>query len=315
MTLTPFFRPLHCAIVLLFVFLGAAFGQTLPSSPNGNPWSFDSFGGGVNDMGSGTFNGFGLIQIQRSGSPGFNNFETSDYQFANDGPNRIVSTVPQVFDGITISRQIDAIQGGKWLRFYDTFTNSDVSSAVLEIMWGGRFTSDDGMLTVEDTSSGDSTLDAADSWMVVHPGSDGNAFANRFLGPVGLVFGNEQFDGAVSYGDFGLPWQGEDQLGLVQGQFPQNILSFGDTFATVHYLYQGQSTDPNSANPSSLTYEQEVALAIAETQAMAANPDFSGLTEDQANLVINISPTPIPEPASAALLLAAAGLLALRRRK
>jgi hypothetical protein len=75
------------------------------------------------------------------------------------------TTTPHSVGPVQVSRSLLAPAGQDWLRYVDTFTNTDSAAHVVWVAWGGNLGSDD-QTTTRASSSGDTTLNAADTWAV-----------------------------------------------------------------------------------------------------------------------------------------------------
>jgi amidase len=124
-------------------------------------WSQDS--GGIATGGEANpFNGFGYLKLRGHGY-------LRGFGLAHDGAERFDSITPVVAGDVVVARGLFAPKDSNYLRYLDSFTNISDRDVTIEVAWGGAAGAyeDGGPTTIATTSSGDRTIDAADSFVVV----------------------------------------------------------------------------------------------------------------------------------------------------
>ena len=292
-----------------------------------SPWSQDS--GGIATGGrANPFNGFGYLklQVRRADSTLLiSNQYLRGFGLHHDGAGRFDSTTPVLQEGILVSRAITTAKDTAHLRYFDTFTNTTREDRIVRVAWGGAVGAwdDGGRATVAVTSSGDSQIDIADSFVTMMQNARGAA--NPADGPSGHgpsahVLGTRR-GVLTSVGDmYGDPidaaWPGFDtaHIGYVftlrlrpgqtaalatfvvkglsevydpRGGYP---LPFKDALVTGEAVYAG----PDARVPSA---GSEIARVTALARRLAAAPDLRGLTALQRSQIVNWPATTPAPPA------------------
>jgi len=292
-----------------------------------SPWSQDS--GGIATGGrANPFNGFGYLKLQvRRADNGLlvSNQYLRGFGLHHDGAGRFDSTTPVLHEGILAARGITTSKDTPYLRYFDSFTNTTDEDRTVRVAWGGAVgaVDDGGRVTIAATSSGDSQVDTADSFVTVMQNAKGAA--NPADGPSGHgpsahVLGTRR--GAFSsigdmYGDpFYGGWPGFDTSHI--GYVFTLRLRPGQTAALVTFVIKGLSEvyDPRGGYPlpfkdALVTGEavysgadarvpaagSEIAKVTAAARQLVAAPDFRGLTPLQRSQIVNWPAGPPAPPA------------------
>lgn len=245
--------------------------------------------GGIDDGGGDdAFDDWGMIQVRISDAKAnilTATTELDGFTLTWDNGRRFNTTVPVVNSNVSVRRAIYAPDNTDYLRYIDTFTNTGTSVRKVAVAWGGDLGSDSST-TVAASSSGDRTIDAADTWAVTT-----EDYPNPTDPPVGYVLsceGNTVRTGTGDYDEDPIvdPWPGDgnDNLSFVY----QFTLQPGQTFSLAYFIYLGTMDDAG------------VEDAKTWAAAMIAAPDFDDLSAAEKERIINwnnnIDPNPEPEP-------------------
>src|SRR5262245_20229291 len=171
--------PLLSLLVCLVLLTASAGAVTELRSADGqfwdiqdtSPWAQDS--GGIATGGrANPFNGFGYLKLEIAGpgsTPAISNRYLRGFGLGHDGAERFDSITPLLEDGVVISRSIFAPGDADYLRYFDTFFNGSRELRTVRVAWGGATVAfeDGGRVAVATTSSGDSRIDASDSFVTV----------------------------------------------------------------------------------------------------------------------------------------------------
>jgi amidase len=225
---------------------------------------------------------------------------TSDLQVSGlgltwDNNRSFTTTSPFLDNDIRIERSLFSPADANYMRYVDTFTNTGGADRQIMVGWGGDLGSDTGTL-VSDTASGDLTIDSTDSWALTIQSSDPSGPAGD--PPVGYVVQDPATGVLSSIGDYdstpfdtAWPGNGNDDLSFVYGPID---LAPGQSVSLAYFLYRGlqeNTTGPDGQTPST---GEEIALAQSVLANLAANPDFSGVSDDLWSQMINWNPDATP---------------------
>lgn len=320
-------RVLLLAILLAPLLLQPTSAVTRLSSADGqfwdiqdtSPWAQDS-GGIATGGGSNPFNGFGYLKLRvrraAAAAPTVDNLPLRGFGLAHDG-ERFDSITPVLHDGVAVARGLLAPAGTDYLRYYDSFTNTAAEPRTIEVAWGGATGAydDGGRVAVATTSSGDRTIDAADTFVtmmqnarrVADPmqGPSGHGPSAHVLGRVAAVRAGT---GDMYANPFADRYPGFDPAHI--GYVYRLTLAPGETRALVTFVVKGQSEtyDPRGGPEPIRTggllstwYDtpytgadrtvpaagSEIARVTAIARQLAASPDLRGLTPRQQAAIAN----------------------------
>ncbi len=292
-----------------------------------SPWAQDS--GGIATGGrANPFNGFGYLKLQVRRPDNTlltSNQHVRGFGLHHDGGGRFDSVMPVLSEGILASRAITTAKDAAYLRYFDAFTNTASEDRVVRVAWGGAVGAyeDGGRVTVATTSSGDSQIDMADSFVTVM--QNAKAADNPMDGPSGHgpsahVLGTRRgpFTSVGDmYGDpFNGVWPGFDTSHI--GYVFTLRLRPGQTAALVTFVVKGLSEvyDPRGGYPipfkdALVTGEavyagadakvpaagSEIARVTEMAKQLVKEPDLRGLTALQRSQIVNW-PASAPVPAA-----------------
>jgi amidase len=119
-----------------------------------------------------SINGFGGIRVfvDTTPEPRFNGEIIRGFGLTFDGVNRFTTTQSVNLGGIKISRSVYINQNANWGRWLDSFTNTTRSPITIKVAFGGQSgmgTSGGNSSAIVQTSSGDTIVTPADSWVEV----------------------------------------------------------------------------------------------------------------------------------------------------
>ncbi len=297
-----------------------------------SPWAQDS--GGIATGGrANPFNGFGYLKLQvRHGvgtAPTVTNQYLRGFGLARDG-ERFDSITPVLHDGVVVARSIFAPTDTNYLRYVDTVHNATAQLRVVQVAWGGTTGAydDGGRAAVAATSSGDTRIDAADTFVTMMQNARGVADPRQGPsghGPSAHVLGNGPAKAVrTGVGDmysnpFIDTYPGFD-AGHV-GYVYTVTLRPGQTAALMTFVVKGVSEvyDPRGGYPVSRkdallsTWSEpeyagadkrvpapgsEIARVTDEARRLVTAPDLRGLTPRQRAEIVNwaLPNTPVPPP-------------------
>jgi amidase len=138
-----------------------------------------------------SINGFGGLRVlvQSDPAPRFNGEVMRGFGLRFDGVDRFVTTQSVDMGGVTISRSIYINRRANWGRWLDTFTNTTNAPLTIKVAFGGQSgigSSGANSSEIVNTSSGDTLVTPADSWVEVATPVDGTTLAG---GPQVTVLG------------------------------------------------------------------------------------------------------------------------------
>jgi amidase len=235
-----------------------------------------------------SINGFGGVKVfvQTSPSPRFNGEILRGFGLMFDGVNRFATTQSIDLGGVTISRSVFVSKTANWGRWLDSFTNTTKSPITIKVAFGGQ--SGIGTATspvpansssIVNTSSGDTIVTAADSWVEVATPLAG---ATLVGGPQVTVIGTPSstaspFSGAMTFAGnwlfntFNNPLSYVGHEANFQAYVNTITLQPDKTRSLLHFVVLGQRvTDASSPG----------VRAAVETTAtsLAAAPEIDGLS-------------------------------------
>ena len=296
-----------------------------------SPWAQDS--GGIATGGrAAPFNGFGYLKLQvrrgRTAPPTVRNHYLRGFGLAHDGGERFDSITPVLVDGVVVARAIFAPKDTTYLRYFDSVTNSTDEPRTVQLAWGGAAGAydDGGRAAVAATSSGDTRIDAADTFVTMMQnarGVDDPRQGPSGHGPSAHVLGSRAAALRTATGDmyadpFSDAWPGFDpaHVGYV---FTLDVAPRA-TVALVTFVVKGLSEvyDPRGGPPAprqdgllftwteppyagadarSPAAGSEIARVTDVARQLVREPDLRGLTRVQQAQIVNWD---VPRGAAAA---------------
>ncbi len=235
---------------------------------------------------SGALRGFGGIQVRVTGglagdpSLRLNGHLMRGFGLRYDGHSTFRTTTAVNLGGVLIERTIHIERTANWARWFDAFTNTTGRPVTVEVVFGGATGYDTGTNAsrVVETSDGDPLIEPGDTWSLVasQVAAQGGRSAQ---GPSGVVIG-EASGGLLSatnwlHRAFDNPVATTGHDANFQGYSNRLTLQPGETRSLAHFVAIGlrEATAGDAGT--------QVALVKAQLQALAADPDFTGLTVPQ----------------------------------
>jgi amidase len=254
--------------------------------------------------------GYGGIRLQVTGAPKtplLNGVLMRGFGLTYDGSNSFSSHRAVSLGGVAVTRSLVVNQEENYARFFDTFTNESRSPLTVDVDFGGQLgynltasSSGSHQSATFATSSGDTTVSTADSWV-----------ANDTPSEPGVIASPSQFGTSATVLGTGSPafTQTSDFLTdpfnkLLQtsgdeanfyGYINHFILQPGQTRSVVHFVVTGLSEKTNAPNtPAGAAAGSNVPALGSQKEAvktsateLAATPDLSGLTNGQLCSIAN----------------------------
>jgi amidase len=153
-----------------------------------------------------SINGFGGIRVlvQTSPAPRFNGEVMRGFGLRFNGTDRFNTTQSIDMGGVTISRSVYINRSANWGRWLDTFTNTTRIPVIIKVAFGGQSgigASGQNSSAIVNTSTGDTVVSAADSWVNVATPPSANGMVG---GPQVTVIGTPStsatpFEGAMTF--------------------------------------------------------------------------------------------------------------------
>lgn len=247
--------------------------------------------------------GYGGIRLQVTGAPKtplLNGVLMRGFGLTYDGSNSFGSHRAVSLGGVAVTRSLVVNQEKDYARFFDTFSNESRSPLTVDVDFGGQLGYN---LTVSSsgshqsatfaTSSGDTTVSTADSWVANDTPSEPGviASASQFgtsatvLGTAGSAF-TQTSDFLTD--PFNKPLQTSGDEANFYGYINHIVLQPGQTRSLVHFVVTGLSekTEPPAKTGVPAAGSQKTAVQTMATE-LAATPDLSGLTTGQLCSIVN----------------------------
>ncbi len=288
------------AILLICVFVATdvavaawtspARAQTIVPDGIGEIWDIHDGAGSGADTGavktggpSSPVDGFGHLRVRVTGGGQIAPLRTMrGFRLSHDGAGRFRSRSAVTFGGVQFSRALRVESSSRWLRYVDTLTNASDEARTVQIAFGGSigatFAAQPRTYAVTASGSGDTILDARDSWFgfAGAPGTTPPSAAGPSgFGPLGVVVGSPDrgpFFGRSDFDPFFNPYvisgAGNTQLALSRSA----TLAPGQSATLVHFLVKGRRE--TGAIPAG----SEIATVNELTADLAATPPLSDLT-------------------------------------
>jgi amidase len=244
--------------------------------------------GGQDAAYSTAINGFGGIKVlvQTTSAPRFNGELMRGFGLQFDGLDRFTTTQSVDLAGVTISRSVYINRGANWGRWLDTFTNTTNEPLTIKVAFGGQSGvgigasgANNHTSMLVNTSSGDTVVTAADSWVEMATPLAGYTLVG---GPQVTVIGTpttsaNPFSGAMTFvgnwlfDTFNNPLAYSGHEGNFQGYVNTVIVPPGKSRSVLHFVVLGRRV-------TATTSAAERASVEATAGALAATPEISDLT-------------------------------------
>lgn len=262
------------------------------------------------------FYGYGSIRVKVFDAPAtdpssrFNGEAMRGFGLQFDGVDAFTSTSPVLLDGISIARTVKVSKPGNWTRWLDSYTNTTDRPITLTSSFGGTlgYNVPGRQSVVAATSSGDTTISAADSWVEVSvppaqttPPANPPATATP-RGPSATVLGTPA-PFANGFGGTGNHQRDPFTIALPTTGLDANFYGFrsnltllpGQTRSLLHYAVAGVAE-------TAATSGQQVAAVQTTAQNLAATPDLTDIPTGLRCTIANFNPASTPgiDPAACA---------------
>jgi amidase len=252
---------------------------------------------GQNGAYSTTINGYGGIKVAVSTNPRFNGELMRGFGLTFDGDARFRTTQAVPLGGVEITRSVyvhkDVAAGqASWARWLDTFRNTTGAPITVKVAFGGQTgysASGANSSAMVNTSSGDATVTAADTWAEVATPLNGSSLVG---GPQATVIGTPApFGGAMTFTGNWLYETFENPLayGGHEGNFQAYVntltLQPGAVKSLLHFVVLGQRVTAATSAAERLKVESTAAT-------LAAAPDLTGLSGAEVCSVDNFAGLP-----------------------
>src|SRR5215468_8598003 len=252
-------------------------------------------GAGQSAAYSTAINGFGGIRVQVQIAPPlrFNGEVMRGFGLRFDGVDRFMTTQSVDMGGVTISRSIYINRRADWGRWLDTFTNTTDAPLTIKVAFGGQSgigSSGSNSSEIVNTSSGDTLVTPADSWVAVATPVDGMTLSG---GPQVTVLGTpttaaQPFNGAMTFaGDwlndtFNTPLSYAGHERNFQAYVNTLIVPARRSMSVLHFVILGERVTQATSGRVRAAVE-----AIANRLAEA--PEISDLTPAEICSIANLN--------------------------
>ncbi len=226
--------------------------------------------GSIRNVSGSRMEGFGNVFLHVDApadeAPRMNDQMMRGFGLTASSPGSYRSTSSVRLGDVLMTRKVQVAPGTNTTSFFDTYTNASTEPVSLDVAFGGSLGSgltangSPNKATVSATSSGDATVDTADTWIAAT--TPGNTR------PTGVVVG----DGVDALGDqqanpfttaYVPTGSRSNDLGFVR----ELTIEPGETASLMQYVVVGALADTTQI--------------ATDTAALAAAPDFSNLTIDE----------------------------------
>jgi amidase len=207
-----------------------------------------------------------------------------------DGVDEFTTTKAVKLSGIEISRHLKFARTASWGRWVDSLQNTTSSPKYVRISFGGIFGQNNGFnqSQVVATSSGDTTVTSADSWVQHATPNASGASAN---GPSALVLGTPGARGALAWNGifsslnpFGSSVPADGMEANLRGYVRTVTIQPGETVSLVHFVVIGRN-ETVAARPAG----SQVAAVRAAATDLAGTPVLSDLSVGEQCTIINFT--------------------------
>jgi amidase len=243
---------------------------------------------GVFTLYTGVLQGYGGIRMQVTGAPAeprMNGVLMRGFGLAYDGGNEFTSRNAVSLGGVAVTRSLMIDKTKKYARFLDTFTNETASPLSVDVDFGGQvgYNSGNHQSALFATSSGDTAVTPADSWVAVKtPSVVGNLASPSAYGSAATVLGTagSSFTRTSDFlvEPFTRPLQTSGDQANHHGFINHLTLGRGETRTLVHFVVTGLSETRNTPSGGPIPASgSETSAVTAQAAALATTPDFSGI--------------------------------------
>jgi len=235
-------------------------------------------------------NGYGgiRVRVQTAPEPYLNGELMRGFGLHFDGVNRFRSTQSLDMGGVTISRAVYVNTNANWGRWLDTFTNPTKSPITIQVAFGGQSgqgTTGPNTTEIVATSSGDTTVTAADAW--VEYATPLQPSPNLTGGPQVTVLGTPApfagamtFAGSWLYDTFHTPLAYSGHERNFQAYVNTLTLQPGTTRSLLHFVVLGRRVDET-------TSAAERAAVEGTATSLATSPPIDDLSAAEICSVAN----------------------------
>ncbi|WP_199241589.1 amidase family protein [Serinibacter arcticus] len=229
--------------------------------------------------------GFGGIFVRVDGldpadEPRLNGELARGFGLTRTGEASFDTTQSVDLGGVLVTRDIDLDAAGSAARFFDSFTNTTETALTVQVSFGGSlgYGTATNQSLVQSTSSGDSTVDGADSWAVMGTTVANSRPVGVALGSVGSLdgTGNQQRD------PFTTPLATTGHEASFYGFVNELTIEPGSSASLARFVHVGTQG------------AERLTAAATATAALAAAPDLGGLSVAQVCTVANWDLTALP---------------------
>lgn len=207
-----------------------------------------------------------------------------------DGVDEFKTTKAVNLSGIEISRHLRFARTANWGRWVDSFKNTTSSAKYVRISFGGIFGQNNGEngSEVVATSSGDTAVTSADSWVQHATPNTTGASQN---GPSALVLGTPGTRGALAWSSifssvnpFGSSIPADGMEANLRGYVRALTIQPGETVSLVHFVVLGRN-ETVAARPAG----SQVAAVRAAAVELAGAPVLDDLSAGEKCTIVNFT--------------------------
>ena len=240
-----------------------------------------------------SINGFGGIRVavQTTAAGRFNGEVIRGFGLRFDGVDRFSTTQSVHMGGVRISRSIYINRSANWGRWLDTFTNTTKGRITIKVAFGGQSgigSSGANSSAIVKTSSGDTLVTPADSWVEVATPTEGTTMVG---GPQATVLGTpateaKPFGGAMTfagnwlYDPFNNPLSYDGHDRNFQAYVNTLTLPPGESKSVLHFVILGSRVTAATS---------DAVRAMVETTAkrLVEAPEVNDLTVAEICSIVN----------------------------
>lgn len=302
-------RPTRGAALALGATLAAGLASASPAhalnfvtNANGDAWGVQDAAipavdtGSIRNTSTGSLQGYGGLRVHVNTGKTPSRLDGAlmrGFGLTFDGVNRFESKRAVETDGIAVSRKLLINRTDSWARFLDSFTNTTQQPVTIDVAFGGQLGYDTGnnQSSIESTSSGDTAITTADTWVSTSTPLGG---AGSFNGPTATVLGSTGV-GFTRTGSFlrdpfavALPSTGDESNH--HGYVSRLTLAAGQTKSLVRFVVTGLSERRALTTGATIPAAGSQVSAVKATAAsLVTSPSLSDLTTGELCTVANWS--------------------------
>ena len=261
--------------------------------------------GSIRTATNNSLQGYGGLRMEVEGSTVMNNHSMNGellrgFGFTWDKFFDFKTTKAVNIDGVNVTRQLKfdvdaAASTSSWARYYDTFTNTTSKELTIEVAFGGQLGYNTGtnQSAIKETSSGDTTIGDDDTWTetwsprVVTEGTPSSA-----NGPQATLYGDYPDEGFRTgnflIDPFEKPMATTGDHANHHGYVYTMTIPARETKALAHFIVVGRG-ESSSATTGDLVAGVQVERVKETIEALAAAPDYSGLTNGEICALTNFA--------------------------